>query len=147
MIYFLLFKGKESCFERVSQRFGRRAVYVVIGDGAEEETVAKKVKLSVFYYFNGWKMGHSKSVNLTPCLISAASVVWVCFFMKLLHWDFPRFFFLMLFYNVIQMYLCTIVPLQMGQYFTYALLLQKHWKLLKKYYLKLQCYTLYTCLI
>uniref|UniRef100_A0A8C6KWE2 Eyes absent homolog n=1 Tax=Nothobranchius furzeri TaxID=105023 RepID=A0A8C6KWE2_NOTFU len=34
--------GKESCFERVSQRFGRRAVYVVIGDGAEEETVAKK---------------------------------------------------------------------------------------------------------
>lgn len=36
-------KGKESCFERVSQRFGRRAVYVVIGDGAEEESVAKKV--------------------------------------------------------------------------------------------------------
>lgn len=40
-----LFKGKESCFERVSQRFGRRAVYVVIGDGAEEETVAKKVHI------------------------------------------------------------------------------------------------------
>lgn len=36
-------QGKESCFERVSQRFGRRAVYVVIGDGAEEEAVAKKV--------------------------------------------------------------------------------------------------------
>ena len=35
--------GKESCFERVSQRFGRRAVYVVVGDGVEEETVAKKV--------------------------------------------------------------------------------------------------------
>uniref|UniRef100_A0AAV2M8A3 Eyes absent homolog n=1 Tax=Knipowitschia caucasica TaxID=637954 RepID=A0AAV2M8A3_KNICA len=34
--------GKESCFERISQRFGRRAVYVVIGDGAEEEAVAKK---------------------------------------------------------------------------------------------------------
>lgn len=100
-----------------------------------------------YYYFNGWKMGHSKSVNLTLCLISAASVVWVCFFMKLLFWDFPRFFFLMLFYNVIQMYLCTIAPLQMGQYFTYALLLQKHWKLLKRYYLKFQCYTLYTRLI
>lgn len=53
----------------------------------------------------------------------------------------------MLFYNVIQMYLCTIAPLQMGQYFTYALLLQKHWKLLKRYYLKFQCYTLYTRLI
>lgn len=35
--------GKESCFERITQRFGRRAVYVVIGDGVEEETVAKKV--------------------------------------------------------------------------------------------------------
>lgn len=40
---FRLRQGKESCFERVSQRFGRRAVYVVIGDGAEEEAVAKKV--------------------------------------------------------------------------------------------------------
>lgn len=38
--------GKESCFERVTQRFGRRAVYVVIGDGVEEETVAKKVRFS-----------------------------------------------------------------------------------------------------
>lgn len=44
------FKGKESCFERVSQRFGRRAVYVVIGDGAEEEAVAKKVYLNLFFY-------------------------------------------------------------------------------------------------
>lgn len=36
--------GKESCFERVAQRFGRRAVYVVVGDGVEEEAVAKKVR-------------------------------------------------------------------------------------------------------
>ena len=35
--------GKESCFERITQRFGRRAVYVVVGDGVEEESVAKKV--------------------------------------------------------------------------------------------------------
>lgn len=27
----------------MTQRFGRRAVYVVVGDGVEEETVAKKV--------------------------------------------------------------------------------------------------------
>ncbi|XP_030071337.1 protein phosphatase EYA1 isoform X4 [Microcaecilia unicolor] len=34
--------GKESCFERIIQRFGRKVVYVVIGDGAEEEQGAKK---------------------------------------------------------------------------------------------------------
>ncbi|XP_041952295.1 eyes absent homolog 4 isoform X3 [Alosa sapidissima] len=34
--------GKESCFERVMQRFGRKVVYVVIGDGVEEEQAAKK---------------------------------------------------------------------------------------------------------
>lgn len=35
--------GKESCFERIMQRFGRKAVYIVIGDGVEEEQGAKKV--------------------------------------------------------------------------------------------------------
>ncbi|XP_039508427.1 eyes absent homolog 4 isoform X6 [Pimephales promelas] len=35
--------GKESCFERVMQRFGRKVVYVVIGDGVEEEQAAAKV--------------------------------------------------------------------------------------------------------
>lgn len=37
--------GKESCFERIIQRFGRKVVYVVIGDGVEEEQGAKKVRL------------------------------------------------------------------------------------------------------
>ncbi|KAK3575019.1 hypothetical protein QTP86_019652 [Hemibagrus guttatus] len=45
-IYSATKTGKESCFERVTQRFGRRAVYVVIGDGVEEETVAKKARFS-----------------------------------------------------------------------------------------------------
>lgn len=36
--------GKESCFERIVQRFGRKVVYVVIGDGVEEEQAAKKVR-------------------------------------------------------------------------------------------------------
>ncbi|XP_021114927.1 eyes absent homolog 4 isoform X2 [Heterocephalus glaber] len=36
--------GKESCFERIMQRFGRKVVYVVIGDGVEEEQAAKKEK-------------------------------------------------------------------------------------------------------
>ncbi|XP_051961550.1 eyes absent homolog 4-like isoform X7 [Xyrauchen texanus] len=35
--------GKESCFERIIQRFGRKVVYVVIGDGVEEEQAAAKV--------------------------------------------------------------------------------------------------------
>uniref|UniRef100_A0AAZ3QV32 Eyes absent homolog n=2 Tax=Oncorhynchus TaxID=8016 RepID=A0AAZ3QV32_ONCTS len=36
--------GKESCFERVIQRFGRKVVYVVVGDGVEEEQGSKKVR-------------------------------------------------------------------------------------------------------
>ncbi|XP_043923209.1 eyes absent homolog 1 isoform X3 [Protopterus annectens] len=34
--------GKESCFERIIQRFGRKVVYVVVGDGVEEDQAAKK---------------------------------------------------------------------------------------------------------
>lgn len=36
--------GKESCFERVIQRFGRKVVYIVVGDGVEEEQGSKKVR-------------------------------------------------------------------------------------------------------
>ncbi|XP_069507399.1 eyes absent homolog 2 [Ambystoma mexicanum] len=41
-IYSATKTGKENCFERIMQRFGRKAVYVVIGDGVEEEQGAKK---------------------------------------------------------------------------------------------------------
>ncbi|XP_071966685.1 protein phosphatase EYA2 isoform X3 [Engystomops pustulosus] len=41
-IYSATKTGKECCFERIMQRFGRKAVYVVIGDGVEEEQSAKK---------------------------------------------------------------------------------------------------------
>uniref|UniRef100_A0A8D8R7J3 Eyes absent homolog n=2 Tax=Cacopsylla melanoneura TaxID=428564 RepID=A0A8D8R7J3_9HEMI len=34
--------GKESCFERIVTRFGRKCTYVVIGDGPEEENAAKQ---------------------------------------------------------------------------------------------------------
>ncbi|KAK1173833.1 hypothetical protein AOXY_G4044 [Acipenser oxyrinchus oxyrinchus] len=34
--------GKESCFERIIQRFGRKVVYVAVGDGVEEEQASKK---------------------------------------------------------------------------------------------------------
>jgi eyes absent family protein 1 len=37
--------GKESCFERISSRFGRKCTYVVVGDRQEEETASKQVKL------------------------------------------------------------------------------------------------------
>ncbi|XP_050439112.1 eyes absent homolog 1-like isoform X2 [Adelges cooleyi] len=35
--------GKDSCFERVVARFGRKCTYVVIGDGHEEETAARQL--------------------------------------------------------------------------------------------------------
>lgn len=35
--------SKESCFDRVVQRYGRKCTYVVIGDGAEEERAARQV--------------------------------------------------------------------------------------------------------
>jgi eyes absent homolog 1 len=35
--------GKESCFERIASRYGRKCTYVVIGDRQEEETSAKQM--------------------------------------------------------------------------------------------------------
>jgi hypothetical protein len=39
----MLFAGKESCFERIVSRFGRKCTYVVVGDGQDEEAAAKQV--------------------------------------------------------------------------------------------------------
>ncbi|MCL4141108.1 UNVERIFIED_CONTAM: hypothetical protein GTU68_012208, partial [Idotea baltica] len=36
--------GKENCFDRISSRFGRKPVYVVVGDGQDEATAAKQVE-------------------------------------------------------------------------------------------------------
>ena len=39
--------GKESCFERIASRFGRKCTYVVVGHRHdEEETAAKQVTLT-----------------------------------------------------------------------------------------------------
>lgn len=38
--------GKESCFERIHTRFGRKPTYVVIGDGRDEELAAKQVRIN-----------------------------------------------------------------------------------------------------
>ncbi|XP_055330585.1 eyes absent homolog 1-like [Paramacrobiotus metropolitanus] len=35
--------GKETCFERILNRFGRKCTYVVVGSGHEEETAAKQM--------------------------------------------------------------------------------------------------------
>lgn len=42
----ILFAGKESCFERIVSRFGRKCTYVVIGDGRDEEAAAKQVTMT-----------------------------------------------------------------------------------------------------
>ena len=40
---FWVVSGKESCFERIVSRFGRKCTYVVVGDGRDEEAAAKQV--------------------------------------------------------------------------------------------------------
>ena len=42
-VFFL--SGKESCFERIATRFGRKCTYVVIGDGRDEENASKAVRV------------------------------------------------------------------------------------------------------
>lgn len=42
-LFFL--SGKESCFERIVSRFGKKVTYVVIGDGRDEEIAAKQVTM------------------------------------------------------------------------------------------------------
>lgn len=44
---FFFSPGKESCFERIVSRFGKKVTYVVIGDGRDEEIAAKQVKRTV----------------------------------------------------------------------------------------------------
>jgi len=43
-----VFAGKELCFERIVNRFGRKCTYVIIGDGKDEEEAALKV---IFSYY------------------------------------------------------------------------------------------------
>jgi len=35
--------GKDACFERIMQKFGRKSTYVVIGDGKDEEVAARQM--------------------------------------------------------------------------------------------------------
>uniref|UniRef100_A0A673H033 Eyes absent homolog n=1 Tax=Sinocyclocheilus rhinocerous TaxID=307959 RepID=A0A673H033_9TELE len=59
--------GKESCFERVIQRFGRKVVYVVVGDGVEEETGRKCVGviiISCHVICSMLSVNHARNVNV-----------------------------------------------------------------------------------
>ncbi|XP_051892002.1 eyes absent homolog 3-like isoform X3 [Pristis pectinata] len=44
--------GKESCFERIVSRFGKRVTYVVIGDGRDEEYAAKQHNMPFWRILN-----------------------------------------------------------------------------------------------
>ncbi|CAG0925053.1 unnamed protein product [Notodromas monacha] len=49
--------GKDSCFERVMARFGRKCTFVVIGDGNDEEAAAKKLN------FPFWRISSHKDLD------------------------------------------------------------------------------------
>lgn len=60
---FLFLSGKESSFERIVTRFGRKTTYVVIGDGQDEETAAKNLN------FPFWRISsHSDIMALHTAL-------------------------------------------------------------------------------
>ena len=51
------FSGKESCFERIVTRFGRKSTYVVVGDGADEEKASKNLN------FPFWRISSHKDIK------------------------------------------------------------------------------------
>ncbi|XP_028936954.1 eyes absent homolog 3 [Ornithorhynchus anatinus] len=55
--------GKESCFERIVSRFGKKVTYVVIGDGRDEEIAAKQHNMPFWRVTN-----HSDLVSLHQAL-------------------------------------------------------------------------------
>ncbi|PSN54252.1 Eyes absent 1 [Blattella germanica] len=58
-----LVSGKESCFERIVSRFGRKCTYVVVGDGQDEEAAAKQLN------FPFWRISsHSDTAALYNAL-------------------------------------------------------------------------------
>ncbi|CAB4012208.1 eyes absent homolog 2-like isoform X1 [Paramuricea clavata] len=55
--------GKESCFERIVNRFGRKCTYIVVGDGRDEELASKQMN------FPFWRISnHQDLINLHHAL-------------------------------------------------------------------------------
>ena len=62
---YLWIAGKESCFERIVSRFGRKCTYVVVGDGRDEESAAKQVSFTkTFKSFFKFKDQEGELINL-----------------------------------------------------------------------------------
>ncbi|KAG8451188.1 hypothetical protein GDO86_003442 [Hymenochirus boettgeri] len=55
--------GKESCFERIVTRFGKKVTYVVIGDGKDEEMAAKQHNMPFWRITN-----HNDLISLQQAL-------------------------------------------------------------------------------
>ncbi|KAM8975764.1 protein phosphatase EYA3 isoform 3-T3 [Pelodytes ibericus] len=55
--------GKESCFDRIVTRFGKRVTYVVIGDGRDEEMAAKQLNMPFWRITN-----HNDLISLHQAL-------------------------------------------------------------------------------
>jgi hypothetical protein len=61
--------GKESCFERIVSRFGRKCTYVVVGDGQDEEAAAKQVIHTLFLH------SYVYSVHVTSITVTCSSLL------------------------------------------------------------------------
>lgn len=55
--------GKESCFDRIVTRFGKKVTYVVIGDGRDEEMAAKQLNMPFWRITN-----HNDLISLHQAL-------------------------------------------------------------------------------
>lgn len=52
-----MYIGKESCFERIVTRFGRKSTYVVVGDGQDDEKASKNLN------FPFWRISTHKDIK------------------------------------------------------------------------------------
>lgn len=69
-----IFLGKETCFERIVTRFGRKCSYVAVGDGQDEETAAKALNIPF------WRIsGHNDAIKMYEAL--SMDFLWCAFVM------------------------------------------------------------------
>lgn len=72
--------GKESCFERIVSRFGKKVTYVVIGDGRDEEFAAKQVKLHFcLFFFLNYFISNWMICSILWFLTHFNGTIWLCF--------------------------------------------------------------------
>ena len=69
----LAYVGKESCFERITNRFGKKCTYIVVGDGRDEEIASKQVRGGKYPYL----ILYLSSFILTLQMLACACMVLV----------------------------------------------------------------------